>query len=129
MPTEKLTQANTDVLDSKQLLRVLTAVKKGDFSVRMPVEQTGLAGKIADTLNDIIETNEKMTEEFQRIGTIVGKEGRIGQRVSLNGAGGSWAAKVEAVNTLITDLIQPTTEVARVIDAVAYGDLSQTMTL
>ena len=71
MPTEPQTIQTTDKLDSRQLLRVLTAVKKGDFSVRMPADYTGTAGKIADTLNDIIELNQRMTLEFERISTVV----------------------------------------------------------
>src|SRR6185436_1739626 len=106
---------STDSLDTKQLLRVLSEFKKGDFSVRLPVEQTGTAGKIYDALNDIIELNEGMAEEFERISTVVGKEGKIKQRASLPAAGGSWAACVDSVNTLVADLVQPTTEVARVI--------------
>ncbi|MBD0344524.1 MAG: HAMP domain-containing protein, partial [Coleofasciculus sp. Co-bin14] len=125
MPTAQV--ASTDELDAKQLLRTLAAVKKGDFSVRMPVEQTGMAGKIADTLNDIIERNERMAAELERISTVVGKEGKITQRASLGNAGGSWTACVNSVNTLITDLVQPTAETARVIRAVANGDLSQTI--
>jgi HAMP domain-containing protein/CheY-like chemotaxis protein/signal transduction histidine kinase len=125
MPTAQV--IDTDELDAKQLLRTLVAVKKGDFSVRMPIDQTGIAGKIADTLNDIIERNERMAAELERISTVVGKEGKINQRASLGNAGGSWSASVDSVNTLITDLVQPTAETARVIRAVANGDLSQTI--
>ncbi|HET7468505.1 MAG TPA: HAMP domain-containing protein, partial [Gemmatimonadales bacterium] len=124
---QRLTEADT--LDLEQLLSVLTAVRKGDFSARMSVAKTGLAGKIADTLNEIAELNQDMAREFERVSLAVGKEGRITQRASLAGAGGSWAASVDSVNTLIGDLVQPTSEVARVIGAVAKGDLSQTMAL
>ncbi|HAA31860.1 MAG TPA: hypothetical protein DCE56_34370, partial [Cyanobacteria bacterium UBA8553] len=71
---------DTDELDIKELLKTLTAVKKGNFSVRMPIDKTGLAGKVADTLNDIIELNQRMVQEFNRISTVVGKEGKITQR-------------------------------------------------
>jgi methyl-accepting chemotaxis protein len=127
MSTAQLTRDNTDNLDPKQLLRTLAAVKKGDFSVRMAIDQTGMAGKIADTLNDIIELNQRMALELERISTVVGKEGQITQRASLPGASGLWTASVNSVNTLITDLVQPTAETARVIRAVANGDLSQTI--
>src|SRR5919202_75768 len=127
MPTAQLT--NTDELDAKQLLRTLAAVKKGDFTVRMPLDQTGMAGKIADTLNDIIERNERMAAELERISTVVGKEGKITQRASIGNVGGSWAACFDSVNTLITDLVQPMAETAHVIRAVANGDLSQTIAL
>ena len=83
MPTGQLAANASDTLDTRQLLKVLMAVKKGDFSLRMPVEHTGVAGKIADTLNDIIDLNQHMTDEFARISTVVGKEGRIAQRASL----------------------------------------------
>jgi HAMP domain-containing protein/CheY-like chemotaxis protein/signal transduction histidine kinase len=124
MPTEQLTR-ESDNLDLKQLLRTLSAVKKGDFSARMPIDQTGMAGKIADTLNDIIEQNERLAAELQRISNVVGKEGKISERASLGNVRGSWSACVDSVNTLITDLVQPTAETARVIRAVANGDLSQ----
>ncbi|MER3587824.1 MAG: hypothetical protein C4322_05565, partial [Mastigocladus sp. ERB_26_1] len=126
MPSEQLTK-ESDNLDLKQLLRTLSAVKKGDFSARMPIDQTGMAGKIADTLNDIIEQNERLTAELQRIGNVVGKDGKISERASLGNVRGGWSACVDSVNTLITDLVQPTAETARVIRAVANGDLSQTI--
>src|SRR5690349_14711459 len=122
-------QMDSDTIDTRQLLRVLMAVKKGDFSVRMPSDETGIAGKIADTLNDIIEMNARLTTELARVGTVVGHEGKITQRASLGDAGGGWAAGVQSVNALIGGLVQPMTEVGRVIGAVARGDLSQTMAL
>src|SRR5579871_3681790 len=111
------------------LLNTLVAFKRGDFSVRMPVNETGVAGKIADTLNDILELNQKMVGEFARISRAVGKDGKISQRASIGSVTGSWADCVESVNSLIGDLVQPSTEVARVIGAVAKGDLTQTMWL
>ena len=115
--------------DNQQLLSVLTALKKGDFSVRMPVDYTGIPGKIADALNDVIEQQAQLTKEVRRISSVVGKEGKTSQRASFDGVKGSWGDCIDAVNNLIVDLVQPTTEVARVIGAVANGDLSQTMAL
>ena len=115
--------------ESNVLLKTLIAFKRGDFSVRMPVDETGVAGKIADALNDILELNQKMVSEFDRISRAVGKEGKIAQRASIGSATGGWAECIESVNSLIGDLVQPSTEVARVIGAVAKGDLSQTMSL
>ncbi|QFS43795.1 HAMP domain-containing protein [Nostoc sphaeroides] len=126
MATEQLTR-DSDNLDLNQLLRTLNAVKQGDFSARMPIDNTGVAGKIADTLNDIIDQNERMAAELQRIGNVVGKEGKIADRASLGDVRGSWSDCVTSVNTLITDLVQPTAETTRVIRSVANGDLSQTI--
>src|SRR5690242_429023 len=98
-----------EILDANHVLAALIAFKKGDFSVRLPVNQIGLAGKIADVLNDIFELNENMANELGRVSTAVGKEGRIGQRAALTAASGSWGACVESVNSLISDLVQPST--------------------
>ena len=121
--------APTDTLDQKRLLKVLSDYRRGDFSARMPGDRTGIAGKICDALNDAIERNEKLVKELERLSNVVGKAGNIKQRASLPSAEGQWANAIESVNTLVSDLVQPTTEVARVIGAVAKGDLSQSMAL
>jgi HAMP domain-containing protein/signal transduction histidine kinase/CheY-like chemotaxis protein len=116
-------------IDTATLLHALIALKKGDFSARLPVEWTGAAGKVADTFNEVIDLNERMAMELERLSRVVGKEGKINQRASLGDVSGSWAASIESVNMLIDDLVHPTSETARVIGAVAQGDLSQTMAL
>jgi hypothetical protein len=121
--------APTEAIDAGALLNALTAFREGDFSVRMPVGETGVKGKINDTLNEIFKLNGRMASELQRINHSVGKEGKITHRASLGDVSGRWADSVEAVNGLIIDLVQPSTEVSRVIGAVAKGDLSQTMSL
>ncbi|MBW4537900.1 MAG: HAMP domain-containing protein [Myxacorys chilensis ATA2-1-KO14] len=126
MPTAPAT-SDTESLDLKQILRTLVEVKKGNFSVRMPSDQTGLAGKVADTLNEIIDMNQQMATELERISTVVGKEGKIYERGSVGSAKGAWKASVASVNALITDLVQPMAETTRVIRAVANGDLSHTI--
>ena len=115
--------------DPGLLLTVLTAIKKGDFSVRMPLDWTGLHGKIADTLNDIVETKDRVSRELDRVSTEVGRNGALAERASFGAVGGTWAIQEKAVNALITDLVRPTVEIARVIGAVARGDLTQTMLL
>src|SRR6266852_1146535 len=120
---------STACVDGRQLLVALSAFKNGDFSVRLPVDRTGIEGKVFDAINDIFELNEKMKKEFARIGTVVGKDGKIGQRASLGSPGGDWNECLDAVNGLIGDLVQPSTEISRVIGAVAKGDLSQSMGL
>jgi HAMP domain-containing protein len=116
-------------VDSTVLLNALTAFKRGDFTVRLPVEWTGMAGKVADTFNDVIELNQRMARELERLSRVVGKEGKIAQRASLGDLSGSWASSTKYVNDLIDDLVQPTRETARVIGAVARGDLSQNLAL
>ena len=107
----------------RELLLVLTEVRNGNFSVRMPFDQVGLSGKICDTLNDIISLNEKMMREFTRAGNTIGKQGKLTQRIDVTAAKGSWSTGTEALNGLISDLVHPTIEIARVISSVAKGNL------
>jgi HAMP domain-containing protein/signal transduction histidine kinase/CheY-like chemotaxis protein len=116
-------------INTSLLLNTLVAFRDGDFSVRLPVDQTGIGGKINDVLNDIFRLNSQMSSEFARISNTVGKEGKISQRASLGRVVGGWSDCMDSINGLIGDLVQPSTEVARVIGAVAKGDLSQTMAL
>src|SRR6476620_8055742 len=124
---ENGSSANDERLQEKQLLAALTAFKRGDFSVRLPDDWIGLTGKIADTFNEVIGMNQRLARELERIGQVVGKEGRISQRASIGDVGECWAEAIGSVNGLIADLVHPTSEMARVIGAVAKGDLSKTM--
>jgi signal transduction histidine kinase/HAMP domain-containing protein/ActR/RegA family two-component response regulator len=117
-----------DELDQTLLLGTLARVRSGDAGVRMPLEWTGVPGKIADTLNDILEANENLGAEVARVTQAVGKEGKLSQRVDLGGPDRVWAETVRSVNSLIDDLVSPTTDMQRVIGAVAGGDLSQKIT-
>src|SRR6266481_4879945 len=118
-------RTNGSELDTSQLLTALMAFKRGDFSARMPEDWTGVAGKIADTFNDVIRTNQRMSQELERIVRVVGKEGRITQRASLSDVSESWSDAIGCINVLIEDLLRPTSEMARVIGAVAKGNLSE----
>jgi HAMP domain-containing protein/signal transduction histidine kinase/DNA-binding response OmpR family regulator len=116
-------------LDLRKLLRALQAVRDGDFSVRLASDQTGLAGKVADTFNEIVSSNQRLARELERAGQIVGKDGKTRHRMSSDRRSGAWGAMESSVNTLIDDLLWPTTEVTRTVSAVAKGDLQQTMSL
>ena len=112
-----------------ELLSALQAVRDGDFSVRLPGNWTGLEGKIADTFNEIVASNARMASELERVGTVVGKQGQTRQRVKFGRPTGAWGEMEASVNTLIDDLLWPTTEVTRALAAVAKGDLLQTVRL
>src|SRR5580704_13807908 len=113
MPALREPETETQVIDTTVLLNALSALRKGDFSARLPAEWTGVAGKVADTFNDVIELNERMARELERLSRVVGKEGKISQRASLGDVTGAWAASARSVNELIDDLVQPTRETAR----------------
>jgi HAMP domain-containing protein/CheY-like chemotaxis protein/GAF domain-containing protein len=113
----------------KLLLQGLLAVKRGNFAVRLPDTWTGIHGKLADTFNEVVEMNQMMAAELERVGRVVGKEGKITQRARFKLIGGSWTGMLDSINGMIDDLVRPTSEMTRVIGAVAKGDLSQTMTV
>src|SRR6266581_2297861 len=114
---------------SQELLHALQAMRSGDFSVRMSGDYLGIDGKIADTFNEIIAANQRMAQQLELVGQVVGREGKTRQRVKFGLASGSWADMEGSVNTLIDDLLWPTREVTRAVAAVAQGDLLQTVQL
>jgi HAMP domain-containing protein/CheY-like chemotaxis protein/signal transduction histidine kinase len=116
-------------LNLSKLLQALQSVRDGDFSARLASDQTGLAGKVADTFNEIVTANQRLAWELERVGQIVGKDGKTRHRMSSERRSGAWGAMEHSVNTLIDDLLWPTTEVTRTISAVAKGDLQQSMSL
>jgi HAMP domain-containing protein/signal transduction histidine kinase/CheY-like chemotaxis protein len=121
------TYEDSSLLDNKELLRILLQVRNGNFTVRMPIGEVGVKGRIYDTLNEIISLNEEMMREFTRAGNTIGKQGKLTQRIEVPNAKGSWATGVGSLNSLISDLVHPTIEIAHVISSVAKGNLSQNM--
>jgi HAMP domain-containing protein/signal transduction histidine kinase/DNA-binding response OmpR family regulator len=113
----------------EEILRVLTAARDGDFSVRLRARRRDVIGDIQQRTNELIATNARMAKELGRVARIIGREGRMTERVSLGTVDGQWNDTVESVNGMIDHLVRPTTEISRVIAAVAKGDLSQKMAL
>ena len=113
----------------QDLLHALQAMRAGDFSVRMTGDHIGIEGKIADTFNEIVAANQRMAQQLEHVGQVVGREGKTRQRVKFDLSSGSWADMEGSVNTLIDDLLWPTREVTRAVAAVAQGDLLQTVQL
>jgi len=113
----------------RQILTAMVAFRDGNFSVRLPADWDGVAGRIAEAFNETIDHEDRITTEVTRLSKTVGKEGRLKQRLSLAGAVGQWATRAESINALVDDLVRPTADVARTIGAVAKGDLGQSMDL
>ncbi|MDQ3719308.1 MAG: HAMP domain-containing protein, partial [Actinomycetota bacterium] len=121
-------EISVDARALDELVEALDAARRGDFSVRLSRRRKGVLGEVAASFNDLAEHNERMTKELVRIARVIGREGRMTERASLDGTGG-WQTSVDSINSLIGDLVRPTTEVGRVLMAVAEGDLSQEMAL
>ncbi|HKB94632.1 MAG TPA: HAMP domain-containing protein [Gaiellaceae bacterium] len=113
----------------EELLAALAAARDGDFAARLSSRGTGLGAELRRAFNELADRRETVAKEITRVGRAIGREGRLTERASLAGVGGYWAETLESFNTVVEDLARPTVEVARVIDAVAEGDLSQKMNL
>ncbi|HEX8430718.1 MAG TPA: HAMP domain-containing protein, partial [Longimicrobium sp.] len=118
-----------EILSIRRLLTAMRALRAGDFTVRLPESADPLMGEIFDTFNEIASLNDRVAREVTRVATTVGREGQMSDRAAVGPVTGGWADELDAVNGLIVDLTQPTTEVARVLTSVARGDLSQKMVL
>src|SRR5262249_9162585 len=129
MPMSVPTPAASEPTQIGELLHALQAMRDGDFSVRLPGDRVGVDGKIADTFNEIVAANARIAAELRRVGQSGGRKGRARQRVKFERLSGAWGEMEGSVNTLIDDLLWPTTEMTRTIAAVAQGDLSQTVPL
>ncbi len=112
-----------------ELQQAMVAFRKGDLSVRLPTGWDGVQGRIADLFNEVVEMSERRAQQAAEVARIVGKEGRLRQRMATGGFTGGWADEIEALNTLMDDLARPTTEITRTIGAVAKGDLGMIMAL
>ncbi len=113
----------------RELLRVMQAVRDGDFNVAMPGDWSGMEGKLADTLNEIVFNNRRLANELERVGDVVGKRGKTSERVVGASRRGAWHAMEGSVNTLIDDLLWPTERMTLAISAVARGDLTRIIDL
>ena len=126
-------RGNGEVMVSEANLALILAglqtMRDGDFSVRLPGHWTGLAGKVADTFNEIVSANQQIAQEMKRVGQVVGKEGRTREHARFSQSRGAWSEMEASVNTLVEDLLRPTAEVTRAIGAVAQGNLTQTVRL
>ena len=115
--------------DLQELLDALRAARDGEVGMRLSAQKSGVMGDVAKAFNGLAERREGLTDELGRVSKVIGREGRMTERAKLKNAKGSWADSVDSVNSMIDDLVRPTIEVSRVLDAVAEGDLSQKMSL
>ncbi|MBO0693608.1 MAG: HAMP domain-containing protein, partial [Acidimicrobiaceae bacterium] len=115
-----------DQADLAELAAAIDRLLDGEFSTRVTVAP-GPIGDLATKLNKLAARQEQQARELSRISRLIGREGRMAERLPASAGSGDWADSVDAINSLIDELVRPTTEVARVIEAVAAGDLSQQM--
>ncbi|MFF8373299.1 HAMP domain-containing protein [Streptomyces lydicus] len=121
------TEVDTAALN--RLLVALVAMRDGNFRKRLTVSGDGVMSEIAAVFNEVADRNLHLTGELARVRRVVGREGKLTERLEVGAAEGSWAAAIDASNALVDDLVRPVSEVGRVLSAVSEGDLEQRMDL
>ncbi|OKK22848.1 histidine kinase [Streptomyces sp. CB00455] len=104
-------------------------MRDGNFRKRLTVSGEGVMAEIAAVYNEVADRNLHLTGELSRVRRMVGREGKLSERLETGACEGSWAAAIDASNQLVDDLARPVSEVGRVLSAVAEGDLDQRMDL
>ncbi|MFD5885918.1 HAMP domain-containing protein, partial [Streptomyces sp. NPDC060334] len=125
-------RSGTTEVDTAALNRLLTALvsmRDGNFRKRLTVSGEGVMAEIAAVYNEVADRNLHLTGELSRVRRMVGREGKLGERLETGACEGSWASAIDASNQLVDDLARPVSEVGRVLSAVADGDLDQRMEL
>ncbi len=112
-----------------QLLAAMQDVAAGDFSVQLPLHWDGIAGKLAQSFNEIVATNRHMCHDLGEVGEKVGREGRTRQRLASSSRHGAWSVMEQSVNSLIDDLVRPIETMSEAMAGVAKGDLTRTVPL
>ncbi|MFB8038148.1 HAMP domain-containing protein [Streptomyces sp. NPDC056004] len=120
---------DVDAAALNRLLAGLVAMRDGNFRRRLTVSGDDVMAEIAAVFNEVADRNLHLTGELARVRRVVGREGKLTERLETGACEGSWAAAIDASNELVDDLARPVSEVGRVLSAVADGDLEQRMEL
>ncbi|MFI0962374.1 HAMP domain-containing protein [Streptomyces sp. NPDC021080] len=126
-PRTGTTEVDTAALN--RLLAALVAMRDGNFRKRLTVSGDGVMSEISAVFNEVADRNMHLTGELSRVRRVVGREGKLTERLEAGAGEGAWAAAIDASNALVADLVRPVSEVGRVLSAVAEGDLSPRMDL
>ncbi|CAM5713319.1 histidine kinase OS=Streptomyces tendae OX=1932 GN=GUR47_34450 PE=4 SV=1 [Streptomyces tendae] len=118
-----------DTAALNRLLAALVSMREGNFRRRLTVSGDGVMSEIAAVFNEVADRNLHLTGELARVRRVVGREGKLTERLETGACEGSWAAAIDHSNALVDDLVRPVSEVSRVLSAVADGDLSPRMEL
>ncbi|MDQ0406679.1 HAMP domain-containing protein/signal transduction histidine kinase/CheY-like chemotaxis protein [Streptomyces sp. DSM 40167] len=104
-------------------------MREGNFRKRLTVSGDGVMSEIAAVFNEVADRNLHLTGELARVRRVVGREGKLTERLETGACDGAWATAIDNSNALVDDLVRPVSEVSRVLSAVADGDLSPRMEL
>jgi HAMP domain-containing protein/signal transduction histidine kinase/CheY-like chemotaxis protein len=109
----------------RNIALVTTAVANGDLSKKITVEVKGEILELKNTVNAMVDRLQTFAAEVTRVAKEVGTEGRLGGQADVKGVSGTWRDLTDNVNVMAANLTSQVRGIAKVVTAVAGGDLSQ----
>ena len=126
--TQNVNSMATNLTDQvRGIARVVTAVARGDLSQKLTLQSEGEIGELSATINDMIETLDRFSEQVTGVARDVGVKGELGGQAEVPGASGTWRDLVDNVNMLAANLTTQVRAIAEVARAVTKGDLTRSV--
>ena len=113
----------------RNIADVTTAVANGDLSKKITVDVKGEILELKNTLNIMVDQLSSFASEVTRVAREVGSEGKLGGQAQVKGVSGTWKDLTDSVNSMASNLTSQVRGIAKVVTAVADGDLKQKLTV
>jgi signal transduction histidine kinase/DNA-binding response OmpR family regulator/HAMP domain-containing protein len=104
---------------------VTTAVANGDLSKKITVDVKGEILELKNTINTMVDQLRSFAAEVTRVAREVGTEGKLGGQAKVEGVSGTWKDLTDSVNMMAANLTSQVRGIAKVVSAVANGDLKR----
>ena len=117
--------ANNLTTQVRDIIKVTTAVAKGDLTQKVQADCRGEIFELKSTINSMVDQLQQFAREVTKIAREVGTEGRLGGQATVHDVEGTWRDLTENVNGMAMNLTTQVREIAKVTTAVAKGDLSK----
>jgi signal transduction histidine kinase/DNA-binding response OmpR family regulator/HAMP domain-containing protein len=113
----------------RNIAAVTTAVATGDLSKKITVDVKGEILELKNTVNTMVDQLNSFASEVTRVAREVGTEGKLGGQAAVSGVAGTWKDLTDNVNLMAGNLTSQVRNIARVVTAVANGDLKRKLTV
>jgi CheY-like chemotaxis protein/signal transduction histidine kinase/HAMP domain-containing protein len=113
----------------RNIAEVTTAVANGDLSKKITVDVRGEILELKQTINTMVDQLNAFASEVTRVAREVGTEGKLGGQAQVRGVAGTWKDLTDNVNSMASNLTSQVRGIAKVVTAVANGDLAKKLAL
>src|SRR5436309_2892672 len=113
----------------RNIAQVTTAVANGDLSKKITVDVRGEILELKNTINTMVDQLSSFASEVTRVAREVGTEGKLGGQAEVKGVAGTWKDLTENVNLMASNLTNQVRGIAKVVTAVANGNLKRKLVL